>query len=500
MKAIAMKPTSDTTGARFPEYGADTRFAMLIDGEWVQAADGRSFSCRDPYENIAWGQIPLAGATDVDRAVDAAQRAFPAWSALPPAGRGALLRRLAAAIEASGEELARLQVRENGKTISEMRAVSQSLAGDAHYFAALAEMAMGETFHSNIPGHEGWTTSDPIGVIGAITPWNNPLGLLGWKLWPALAAGNCIVIKPSEVTPASTLVLARLAVEAGLPKGVINVVTGDGTTGAALASHPRVDKIAFTGSTATGKAIARAAIDRMARVTLELGGKSPNIVFADANLDRAVEGLVTGLTAGMGQACNAGSRLLIQASVYDEVRDRLAARLAELRIGDPLDPAVHLGPLASEPQFKKVCSYFDIAQEEGLTAITGGKVAHVSEAPSGFFVEPTIYDRVPASSRLVNEEIFGPVGVMMPFEDEAEAVRIANDSSYGLVAGLWSQDVSRVHRMIGALRSGTVWANTWRLIHRQAPFGGVRQSGWGRELGVHALKAYMEPKTVWLSF
>jgi aldehyde dehydrogenase (NAD+) len=491
---------SDTTnGERFPEYGTDTRFAMLIDGEWVQAADGRSFACHDPYENKSWGQIPLAGAADVDRAVDAAQRAFPKWSAMPPAQRGMLLRRFADAIDAANEELARLQVRENGKTITEMRGAAGSLAGDAYYFAALAEMAMGETFHSNIPGHEGWTTSDPIGVIGAITPWNNPLGLLGWKLWPALAAGNCIVIKPSEVTPASTLVLARLAVEAGVPRGVINVVTGDGTTGAALASHPRVDKIAFTGSTATGKAIARAAIDRMARVTLELGGKSPNIVFADADLDRAINGLTTGVTAGMGQACNAGSRILIQASVYDEVRDRLATHLAGLRIGDPLDPAVQLGPLASRPQFNKVCSYFDIAREEGLTLVTGGKAAHVTEAPEGFFVEPTLYDRVPSSSRLVNEEIFGPVGVMMPFEDEAEAVRIANDSSYGLVAGMWSQDVSRVHRMIGALRSGTVWANTWRMIHRQAPFGGVRQSGWGRELGVHALKAYMEPKTVWLS-
>jgi aldehyde dehydrogenase (NAD+) len=360
-------------------------------------------------------------------------------------------------------------------------------------------MAMGETFRSNIPGHEGWTTADPIGVIAAITPWNNPLGLLGWKLWPALAAGNCIVIKPSEVTPASTLVLARIAAEAGIPDGVINVVTGDGSTGAALSAHPGVDKIAFTGSTATGKAIARLAIDRMARVTLELGGKSPNIVFEDADLDRAIVGLATGLTAGMGQACNAGSRILVHTSVYDEVRDRLASQLAGLTIGDPLDPAVQLGPIASKPQFDKVCSYFEIARDEGLTLATGGKTTQVDGAPEGFFVEPTFYDRVPRSSRLVNEEIFGPVGVMMPFETEAEAIRIANESSYGLVAGLWSQDVSRVHRVIGALRSGTVWANTWRLIHRQAPFGGVRQSGWGRELGVNALKAYMEPKTVWMS-
>lgn len=483
---------------RFPDIADDTRFDLIIDGAMRPGSDGAEFACHDPFEDRAWGRVAIASEADVDEAVQSARRAFATWSRMLPAARGKILRAFAALIETHNEELARLQVHENGKTIGEMRSATASVAGDAIFFATLGELPLGHTFDANIPGHQLWTRREPIGVVAAITPWNNPLGLLGWKLFPALAAGNCVIVKPSEVTPASTLRLAQLGLQAGLPPGVLNVVTGFGATGAALANHPDVDKIAFTGSTATGKVIARAGIERMARVTLELGGKSPNIVFADADLDKAVPGLLKGITAGTGQACNAGSRLLIEDSIYEEVRGRLAEMAPTLRIGDPLDPTVDLGPIASRPQFEKVLGYIDLAKEEGHTLLTGGGRPEGAEYERGFFVAPTLYDGVANTSRLAREEIFGPVGAMMRFTDEEEAVAIANDSAFGLVAGLWSRDVGRVHRVINKLRAGTIWANTWRVVNHQAGFGGFKQSGLGRELGVNALEAYTEAKSVWL--
>ncbi|MET0828914.1 MAG: aldehyde dehydrogenase family protein [Microbacterium sp.] len=492
--------TATVTGtSRFPEIPDGQHYDLLIDGERAPAADGKTFSVIDPFENREWGYVASAGEVDVDRAVRSARQAFENWRWLPQAQRTQIVLRWAALIGEHAEELARIQVHENGKTITEMRLAAHGTATTASYFANLAANLHGETFDSPLAGHTAWTKRQPIGVVGAITPWNNPLILLSWKLFPAIAVGNTIVVKPSEVTPISTLRLAELALEAGLPAGVFNVVTGEGPAGKALAEHPDVDKLAFTGSSATGRRIALAGAERFARVTLELGGKGPQIVFADADIDRAVEGLLTGVTSATGQACNAGSRLLIHADVHDEVIEKLGRRFGELRIGDPLDATTEIGPLASRPQLAKVLGYFDLSRDEGHRLITGGhRVTGTPALEAGLFVEPTLYDDVDNRSRLAQEEVFGPVGAAMRFADESEAVRLANDTPYGLTAGFWTKDVDRVHRVSSRLNAGVIWINTWRVGALQLPFGGMKASGIGRETGIHALGAYTEEKSVWL--
>jgi acyl-CoA reductase-like NAD-dependent aldehyde dehydrogenase len=469
---------------------------MLIDGEWTTATSGRTFRCVDPYTEQSWGRVPEADASEVDRAVAAARRAFDrdGWPRQPAALRAALLRRLAQLIEEHAESLTYQQIRENGKLVSEMRPGADALARACYYFAGLAETVSGVT----LPAAQGFSTHtlrEPIGVIAAVTPWNSPLLLLGWKLFPALAAGNTVVVKPSEITPTSTLELARLVVEAGFPRGVVNVVTGYGQpAGAALIQHSGVDKIAFTGSTATGKAVARAAAERCARVSLELGGKSPNIIFADANLEAAVAGVIAGIFAATGQTCVAGSRVLIEQRVYDEVARRLIGRARELKAGDPLDQATELGPLASPAQLAKVLSYFEIARDERLERLTGGRRMD----RSGLFVEPTVYGHVSNGCRVAREEIFGPVASLIPFQGEEQALEIANDTPFGLAAGVWTENLRRAHRMVARLRAGTVWVNNYRQIGYGTPFGGFRQSGIGRELGPDALHEYTEVKSVWI--
>ena len=475
----------------------DREFRMLIDGEWTPAESGETFSCVDPYLEEAWGRVPLAGPADVDRAVRAARRAFDedGWPRTSAASRAALLRRLASLLEANADALARRQVRENGKLITEMRPGVDVVAADCYFFAGLAETLHGVTVPVGPPNFVGYTLREPIGVVAAITPWNTPLGLLGWKLFPALAAGNTVVVKPSEVTPTSTLALAELVVEAGFPPGIVNVVTGYGdSTGTALVGHPGVDKIAFTGSTGTGRAIARIAAERNARVSLELGGKSPNVVFADADLGNAVNGIMAGVFAATGQTCMAGSRVLIEDGVYDEVAELLVRRGALIRAGDPLDPATQLGPLASRAQLDKVLAYIELGKADGNRLLGGGRRPY----RRGFFVEPTVFGDVDNATRIAREEIFGPVVCLIRFRDEDEALRLANDTQFGLAAGVWTENVRRAHRMVGRLRAGTVWVNNYRVVGHGLPFGGFKQSGLGREMGIDALHAYTEVKSVWI--
>jgi aldehyde dehydrogenase (NAD+) len=484
---------------RFPEFDPEQRYGMIIDGESVAAADGQVYRCVDPFEDAEWGYVPLASAADVDRAVRAARAAYPAWSATSPFARLELFRRWGQLIRDHASELARLQVHENGKTIAEMSMVPAALAQGAEFSANYALTLHGETITPIMPGHTAWTERVPIGVVAAIAPWNNPLGLLQWKLFGALASGNTIVVKPSEVTPVSTIRLIELALEAGFPPGVVNVVTGAGATGAALVEHPDIDKVAFTGSTATGRSIAQAIAPRLIRATLELGGKGANIVFEDADLDRAAQGVLTGIIAGTGQACNAGSRILIQSSVRDEVLSRLQRLLADVVIGDPLDSATQIGPLASRPQYQKVTGYFDIAEsEEATSLLVGGRCGtDVPGVTRGLFVEPSLYATPDRGSRLRREEIFGPVGSIITFDTEDEAVQIANDTEFGLVGGLWTRDLDRARRVSRQIDTGVVWINTWRAFSPNVPFGGRKVSGLGHEMGLDIFDEYTEPKAYW---
>ncbi len=483
--------------ARRPQEASERKFRMLIDGAWTDGVGKRTFSCVDPFTEEEWGYVPEADLADVDAAVQAARRAFDkgGWPQTPAGRRAALLRRLAQLIEANADRLVRQQIWENGKLISEMGPGIHVVAGAGYFYAGLAETVHGVTVPSTAPNFMSYTVREPIGVVAAITPWNSPLLLLSWKLFPALAAGNTVVIKPSEITPTSTMLLAELAIEAGFPPGVINVVTGHGDpAGSALANHPGVDKVAFTGSTSTGAKIAVAAAARHARVSLELGGKSPNIIFADADVDNAVNGVMAGVFAATGQTCMAGSRVLIESAVYDEVAELLVQRARKMRAGDPLRADSQLGPLASRAQLEKVLRYIEIGRSEGLELLTGGRRMD----RCGFFVEPTVFGGVHNACRVAREEIFGPVVALIRFDGEDEAAAIGNDTPFGLAAGIWTRDVQRAHRMIARLRAGTVWVNSYRTVGHALPFGGFKQSGIGREMGTEALNEYTEVKSVWI--
>ena len=477
------------------------RQQMLIDGEWTESASGEYFESFDPYTAKAWTLIPRGNADDVDRAVQAAHRAFTSgdWPKMHASQRGLLLRKLGDLIARDAEELAAIEVQDNGKLISEMAGQLKYTPQWYYYYGGLADKIEGAVIPTDKDAFN-YTRHEPLGVCAAITPWNSPILLFGLKVAPALAAGNTLVVKPSEYTSASTLALVRLFEEAGFPKGVINVVTGFGPeAGEPLVKHPLVRKIAFTGSSKTGAHVyAQAALD-IKRVSLELGGKSPNIVFDDCKMENAVKGVVSGIFAATGQTCIAGSRLLVQESIHNEFVDKLVDFAKTARMGNPMDYDTQVGPITNLMQYEKVLGYIDIAKSEGVETVLGGSKATRPECGDGWFVEPTVFTGVKNSMRIAQEEVFGPVLAVIPFRDEEEALEIGNDVVFGLAAGVWTEDMRRAISMSERLQAGTVWVNTYRAFSYTTPFGGYKRSGLGRENGQEAIQGYMQTKSVWIS-
>ncbi|MCY4086092.1 MAG: aldehyde dehydrogenase [Actinomycetia bacterium] len=472
-------------------------YQMLIGGEWVDADGSGTFDSLDPYAGEPWARVPEGTEADVDRAVQAARAAFDSgpWPETTGRERSKLLRRLADLVGDNAEALGRIETRDNGKLLREMQGQCLALKDWYEFYAGAADKIQGEVISSDKPNFLVYTRKEPVGVVAAVLPWNSPLLLLAFKFAPAIAAGCTFVAKPSEQTPVSALAFGKLVEEAGFPPGVFNVVTGSSDLiGKSLVSHPGVDKIAFTGSTETGMAIVRSAADNLSRVSLELGGKSPNIVFADADLDAATNGVIAGIFAATGQTCIAGSRLLVEESVHDELVERVATRAGAIRLGDPSDPETEMGPVAFEEQLDKVLGLIQAGVDEGATVACGGGQANAGE----LFVEPTILTGVSNDMRIAREEVFGPVLSVLRFTSEAAAISIANDTRYGLAAGIWTNDVHRAHRVAHRIRAGTVWVNAYRMVSFSTPFGGYGQSGWGRENGLEAIDSYTETKSVWV--
>ncbi len=472
----------------------DTR--LLIDGERVDGAAGATFDVFNPATGELLAQVAEARAEDVDRAVQAARRAFESgpWHDMKPKDRAAALWRLGDLLLANAAELGGLETLDNGKPFVQARDGDVSAAaGLFHYMSGWATKLEGATIPISFPGSfHTYTRREAIGVVGLIVPWNFPLTIAAWKVAPALAAGNTVVLKPSEVTPLTALKLGELALEAGIPAGVLNVVPGFGAeAGNALTSHPGVDKVSFTGSTATGRRILHAAQGNLKKVTLELGGKSPDIIFGDANLEAAIQGAADGIFYNQGEACAAGSRIYAHRSVYDEVVAGVSAAANSITVGDGFDPSSFIGPLVSKEHHAKVTSYVDLGREEGTVA-AGGDYA----TEGGYFVRPTVFTDVTDQSRVVREEIFGPVVSILPFDDTDEVVRRANDTSYGLTAGVWTESIATAHRVADAIKAGTVWVNCYGVFDAAMPFGGYKESGWGREMGGIVLDDYTESKTV----
>ena len=474
-------------------------YTHYIDGRSHFPAAGVSFPTQNPYTGVVWATIARGNAADVDAAVAAARSAFPGWAGLKPSARGRALSKLADRIDAHATRLAEIEVRDNGKLYAEMSAQTRYIAEWFRYYAGLADKIEGAVLPTDKDNIFNFTRHEPLGVIGMITPWNSPLLLLSWKLAPALAAGNVAVIKPSEFTSASTLEFMHLFEEAGIAPGVVNVVTGFGNeVGAAMVEHPGIAKIAFTGSDATGQHIYESAARTLKHVTLELGGKSPNIVFDDAQIDAAVMGVISGIFAATGQTCIAGSRLLLQRSMHDRFMEKLIAVASSAKVGDPMELTTHVGPVATQPQYEKVLNYIEIAKAEGATCVLGGGPYRGPGARGDLFIAPTIFTNVHNGMRIAREEVFGPVLAVIPFDTEDEAFAIANDSDFGLGAGVWTTDMGRALRASERLQAGTVWVNTYRALSFTSPFGGYKRSGIGREGGVEAIKEYLQTKSVWI--
>ena len=475
---------------------------MYIDGRFVDATGGALFESDNPFLGAPWALIPRGTAEDVDRAVRAAHKALTSgpWPKMTATGRGALLRRLGDLVAAHARELATIEVRDNGKLFAEMQGQLNYIPQWYYYYGGLADKVEGSVIPTDKPDMFNYTKYEPVGVVACIVPWNSPLLLTSWKLAPALAAGNTVVIKPSEFTSASILEFMKLVEEAGFPPGVVNVVTGFGAdVGEPLVTHPLVAKVAFTGSDATGQRVYEAAARSLKRVSMELGGKSPNIVFDDAEMDNAVKGVISGIFAATGQTCIAGSRLLVQRSIHDQFLEKLLAFAKTARMGDPMLPDTQVGPVTNKPQFEKILQYIDIARAEGAQPVLGGARANRPECGDGWFVEPTIFAGVHNRMRIAQEEVFGPVLAVIPFEDEDDAIAIGNDVQFGLAAGVWTQNMRRALKMADRLQAGTVWVNTYRAVSVLSPFGGYKRSGLGRENGQDMIKEYMQTKSVWIS-
>jgi acyl-CoA reductase-like NAD-dependent aldehyde dehydrogenase len=472
---------------------------LLINNEWRPSSGGQTMEVINPATEEVVAEVASADAADVDAAVKAARAALNGpWAALSARERGRLVRKLADRLMEKVDEVARLETLHNGKPISESRHIEIPAAAECfEYYAGWSDKVMGET----IPvkgNHLTYTLREPVGVVAAIVPWNFPLLLAAWKVAPALACGNTVILKPASQTPLTALALGEIAVEVGLPPGVLNVITGPGSrVGQAIVEHPGIDKIAFTGDTSTGKSIMRSAADSLKKITLELGGKSPNIVLPDADMDAAIRGATIGIFYGKGEVCAAGSRLLVDRSIKNEFVDKLVARVKKMVPGDPMDPKTRFGALASKKQLETVLRYVASGKQEGATLVAGGDRADIGTG-KGYFVQPTVFADVKPEMTISREEIFGPVLATIEFADLDEAIARANDSLYGLAAGVWTRDIKKAHYLARKLQAGTVWVNTYNVYDTAAPFGGYKQSGFGREMSAHALEHYTQIKSVWI--